>query len=262
VPADEKGVYQIVGRQSSDTRKIEEGNIDRGNVCYGCVETLTIFDDVFVPWDRVFLYKERDMPVRAMEIFGGTHRVSSGAGCMPGIIDVWIGAAALIADYNGLANKKHIRNKIAEMIIIGETIRGGALAACHEGTKAPSGGYLNDFLLGNSVKYYSSQQLFELIKLMNYPAGGQVLTQPSEADFRSKEVGRFIDKYLKGKADVSTENRLRMMRFIETNSIGCHNHLGELHGAGSPQTQLDIAYATGNLEHKKNLAKKLAGIQE
>jgi len=262
IPVNTKGVYQIVGRQSCDTRKLEEGDIDKGNAFYGCVETTIIFDNVFVPWERVFLYKERDMPVRAMEIFGGTHRVSSGGGCVPGVMDIWIGAAATIAEYNGLSNKKHIQNKIAEMIAISESIRGCAMAACYEGYKAPSGGYFNDFTLGNVTKYLSSQSLFDLIKLLNYPAGGLPLTQPSEADLRSPEVGKFVEKYFKAVADVPTEHRLRMMRLIENCSIGFNNHLGELHGAGSPQTQLDILYHTSNLDQKKKLAKKLAGIKE
>ena len=148
------------------------------------------------------------------------------------------------------------------MVIIQEMIRGGALAACYEGTKASSGGYLNDFLLGNVTKYYSSQKIFDLIKLIHYPAGGLVLTQPSEADFRSPEMGKYVEKYLQGIAGVSTENRMRMMRLIENLSIGCGNHLGELHGAGSPQTQLDIVHATCGLERKIQLSKHLAGIKE
>jgi len=262
VPADTKGVYQIVGRQSCDTRKLEDGDIDLGNAFYGCVETTTIFDNVFVPWERVFLYKERDMPMRAMEIFGGTHRVSSGGGCVPGVMDIWIGAAATIAEYNGLAGKKHIQNKLAEMIALAESIRGCAMCACYEGYPAPSGGYFNDFLMGNVTKYISSQSLFDLIKLLNYPAGGLPLTQPSEADFKSPEVGKFVEKYFRGSAEVPTESRLRMMRLIENSSIGFNNHLGELHGAGSPQTQLDILFHTANMDFKKKLAKRLAGIEK
>ena len=78
VPANADGVYHIVGRQSCDTRKLEEGRMDWGNVKYGSVEGINVFDHVFVPWERVFLYGETQAPLRAMEIFGGTHRVTSG----------------------------------------------------------------------------------------------------------------------------------------------------------------------------------------
>ncbi len=261
VPSNTKGVYNIVGRQSCDTRKEEEGTIDIGNY-FSCVETLTIFDDVFVPWERVFLYKEGDMPIRAVEIFGGTHRVTSGGGCVPGVIDVWIGAAAAIADYNGLAHMKHIQNKIAEMVGIGETIRGCAMCACYEGHKGPSGGYLNHFLMANTTKHVSAHKTFELLELLNYPAGGIVSTLPSEADFRSETVGKYIEKYFKGNPNVSTENRMRMVRLIENASLGYNNRIAELHGAGSPQPLLDILLHTCNLDQKIKAAKKLAGIKE
>lgn len=262
IPANAQGVCQIVGRQSSDTRKLEPGDIDKGNASYGAIEALSVFDDVFVPWERVFLYKEWQMTGRAMEIFGGTHRVSSGGGCRPGRLDVWIGAAAVIAEYNGVAEAQHIRDRISGMINIAESIRGCAMAAAYEGSKAPSGGYLNDFLLGNVTKHLSSQSIFELIKLLNYPAGGLVFTQPSEADLSSPEVGKYVRKYLQARADVPTEHRMRMMRLIENLSVGFNNQLGELHGAGSPQTQVNYFYRASNLNHKKHLAKVIAGIEE
>ena len=97
----------ILGRQSCDTRKSEEGaDIDVGNYNYGGVEALTIFDDVFVPNDRIFLNGETEFAGMLVERFAGYHRQSYG-GCKTGVGDVLIGATALAADYNGTL-KYHI----------------------------------------------------------------------------------------------------------------------------------------------------------
>jgi len=262
VPSNTKGVTHIVGRQSCDTRRLESCRMDWGNVRYACVEGLTVFDHVFVPWDRVFLHGETQAPVRAMEIFGGTHRITSGGGCVVGSYDVWIGAAALVAEYNGLKNVEHIKHTISKMILDQQAIMGCAMDAAWEGAKAPSGGYLNNMLMGNVTKYLSSQTGFEMLKYLNEPAGGLPLTMPSEEDLRSKEIGQYVEKYLKGKAEVPTEYRMRIMRLIENMSVGNNHRLGELHGAGSPQTQIRYAYETCNLEYLKHLAKVAAGIEE
>ena len=96
-------------------------------------------------------------------------------------------------------------------------------------------------------------------------AGGLMVTLPSEADFRSEETGPLLDKYLKARADVPTEQRLRLLRLIENMTLG-RNAVGylteSLHGAGSPQAQRIQIYRQANFEAKKKLAKRLAGIEE
>ena len=102
VPVDSKGIYMIIGRQSCDTRKREGSKMDVGNAEFGGVEALTIFDDVFVPNERIFLNGETEFAGMLVERFAGYHRQSYG-GCKVGVGDVLIGAAALAADYNGAA---------------------------------------------------------------------------------------------------------------------------------------------------------------
>jgi 4-hydroxybutyryl-CoA dehydratase/vinylacetyl-CoA-Delta-isomerase len=96
-------------------------------------------------------------------------------------------------------------------------------------------------------------------------AGGLVATAPSEADLRSEDVGPLLQKYLKGRADVPTENRLRILRLIENMTLG-RNAVGylteSLHGAGSPQAQRIQIARQVDLEEKKAMAKRLAGVEE
>ena len=91
-----------------------------------------------------------------------------------------------------------------------------------------------------------------------------MVTLPSESDFRDSETGSLIERYLKGRSEVSTENRIRILRLIENMTFG-RNAVGylteSLHGAGSPQAQRIQIARQMQLEFKKRLAKALAGIE-
>jgi 4-hydroxybutyryl-CoA dehydratase/vinylacetyl-CoA-Delta-isomerase len=148
VPIDTKGLFLIIGRQSCDTRKLEGGSIDVGNAEFGGVEALVVFNDVFVPNDRIFLNGETEFAGMLVERFAGYHRQSYG-GCKVGVGDVLIGAAATAADYNGVAKASHIKDKLIEMTHLNETLFCCGIACSCEGTKTESGNYLINLLAAN-----------------------------------------------------------------------------------------------------------------
>ena len=264
VPMDTPGITMIIGRQSCDTRKLEGSEMDVGNSEFGGVEALTIFDDVFVPNDRIFLNGETEFAGMLVERFAGYHRQSYG-GCKVGVGDVLIGAAAVAADYNGAAKASHIKDKLIEMTHLNETLYACGIACSAEGHPTASGSYLIDLLLANVCKQNVTRFPYEIVRLAEDIAGGLMVTAPSEADFRDPKLGPIIDKYLRGVDTVSTENRLRILRLIENLSLGTAAvgyRTESMHGAGSPQAQRIMIARQGNLEHKKALAKKLAHIKE
>jgi 4-hydroxybutyryl-CoA dehydratase/vinylacetyl-CoA-Delta-isomerase len=136
LPSDTTGILYIYGRQSCDTRKMEGGEIDIGNPLYGGHEAMVVFDDVFVPWDRVFMYREHEFAGDLVEKFAAYHRHSYA--CKAGVGDVLIGACQLLAEYQGTARASHIRDKIVEMIHLNETMVCCSLACAHEGHSEPS----------------------------------------------------------------------------------------------------------------------------
>ncbi|MDR0759218.1 MAG: 4-hydroxyphenylacetate 3-hydroxylase family protein [Treponema sp.] len=264
VPLDVKGLLLIIGRQSCDTRKLEGGSIDVGNAEYGGVEALTVFDDVFVPNDRIFLNGETEFAGMMVERFAGYHRQSYG-GCKVGVGDVLIGAAATIADYNGAAKASHIKDKLIEMTHLNETLYCCGIACSAEGAKTESGNYLINLLLANVCKQNVTRFPYEIVRLAEDIAGGVVVTAPSEKDFRDPKLGPIVEKYLKGVQGVSTENRLRILRLIENLALGTAAvgyRTESMHGAGSPQAQRIMIARQGNIAAKKGLAKALAGIKE
>lgn len=263
IPADAPGITIIYGRQSCDTRKLEGSQIDVGNSEFGGHEALIIFDHVFVPNDRIFLNGETEFVTTLVERFSGHHRPSYA--CKTGVGDVLIGAAALAADYNGVPKASHIRDKLIEMTHLNETIYSSALACSYEGYATPSGAFLIDLLLANVCKQNVTRFPYEMTRLAEDIAGGLMVTQPSEKDFRSPEIGHYVEKYLKGVSSVPTENRMRIMRLIENLTLGSGAvgyRTESMHGAGSPQAQRIMIARLGNLEQKKDLAKKIAKIPQ
>ncbi len=265
VPTNTDGIIMILGRQSCDTRKSEEGaDIDVGNYNFGGVEALVIFDDVFVPNDRIFLNGETEFAGMLVERFAGYHRQSYG-GCKTGVGDVLIGATALAADYNGTSKVSHIKDKLIEMTHLNETLYACGIACSAEGHKTESGNYIVDLLLANVCKQNVTRFPYEIVRLAEDIAGGLMVTMPAEKDFRDPITGPYLEKYLKGVASVTTENRMRILRLIENLALGTAAvgyRTESMHGAGSPQAQRIMIARQSNMAHKKALAKVIARIKE
>ncbi|MCX7780690.1 MAG: 4-hydroxyphenylacetate 3-hydroxylase family protein [Negativicutes bacterium] len=261
-PADAEGIFYIYGRQSCDTRKLEGGDIDVGNRQFGGHEALMVFDNVFIPWEHVFMCGEYEFSGLLVERFAGYHRQSYG-GCKVGVGDVLIGAAALAADYNGAHKASHVKDKLIEMVHLNETLYACGIACSAEGYKTASGTYLIDLLLANVCKQNVTRFPYEIARLAEDIAGGLMVTMPSEKDLRHPEIGKIVEKYLRGVAGVPTEYRMRILRLIENLTLGTAAvgyRTESMHGAGSPQAQRIMIARQGNIEQKKELAKAIAGI--
>lgn len=265
IPSDAPGIFMIYGRQSCDTRKLEpNADIDLGNKNFGGHEALMIFDDVFVPNELVFMDGETDFAGMLVERFASYHRQSYG-GCKVGVGDVLIGATALAADYNGVPKASHIKDKLIEMNHLNETLYSCGIACSCEGCPTEAGNYYVDTLLANVCKQNITRLPYEITRLAEDIAGGLMVTMPSQLDYDNEHLKPYIDKYLKGIDSVSTEDRMRVLRLIENITLGTAAvgyRTESMHGAGSPQAQRIMIGRQANMEHKKNLAKNIAGVKD
>jgi 4-hydroxybutyryl-CoA dehydratase/vinylacetyl-CoA-Delta-isomerase len=263
LPSDTEGISYILGRQPCDLRKMQDSLLDRGNVMYGGIEALMVFDDVFVPWDRVFLCGETDFAGELVERFASYHRQSYA--CKAGVGDVLIGAAQTCAEYNGVAGASHIKDKLIEMNHLNETLYCCSLACAHEGGEEPSGTYYVNPMQANVCKQNVTRFPYEIARLAQDIAGGLMATLPSEKDFRHPRIGEWMEKYYKANPAVPTEHRLRILRLIENLTIGgaAVSYLTEsMHGAGSPQAQRIMISRQADMKSKQKMAKRLCGIEE
>jgi 4-hydroxybutyryl-CoA dehydratase/vinylacetyl-CoA-Delta-isomerase len=197
-----------------------------------------------------------------VERFAGFHRQSYG-GCKVGVGDVLIGAAALAAEYNGAAKASHVKDKIIEMTHLNETLFACGLACSAEGHQTAAGNYQIDLLLANVCKQNVTRFPYEIARLAEDLAGGIMVTMPSAQDLASEKVGAIVEKYMAGTCDAPAIDRMRVLRLIENLTLGAAAvgyRTESMHGAGSPQAQRIMIGRQSNLDHKKELAKALAGV--
>ena len=261
IPLKSPGITLIFGRQSNEERKFETG-IDAGNKDYGVVggEALIVFEDVFVPWERVFMCGEIDFTGLLVERFATMHRQNYG-GCKGGVSDVIVGATALAAQYQGTSGASHVKDKITEMMHLAESVYSGSVACSAMGSRTPSGAYYPDPLLANCTKHNITRHIYEISRLAHDVAGGIMATMPFDRDLRSPEIGKYVEKYLAGVNGVPAETRMKVLRLIE-NMTGGTCLVESMHGAGPPQSQRVMYQRLGNLPQKIKMAKKLAKIDE
>ncbi|MCF8032345.1 MAG: 4-hydroxybutyryl-CoA dehydratase [Desulfarculaceae bacterium] len=261
VPTNDQNVRYIYGRQASDTRKLEADLMDVGN-SFGGQEVMTVFEDVFVPDERVFLDGEVDFSGILVERFASYHRQSYG-GCKVGVGDALIGATALIAQMNGVAGASHIKDKIVEMIHLNETIYSCGIACSAEGQATASGNYLVNLLLANVCKLNVTRFPYELARLATDVAGGLLGTLPSAADLNDPVAGPYIEKYLAANPDYPVVDRMKVLRLIENlvAGAGAVGYLIEsMHGAGPPTAQRIMIGRQAGLDQKIEGVKNLLNI--
>jgi len=259
VPTDAPGLIHVVGRSTLDMREID--GCDIGNTRYSKYCPTMIFDDVFVPNEKIFLNGETEFAADMVVRFSSFHRQSHG-GCKSGKIDCMVGAALLAMDYNGTAKASHLRQKVIDMIHRAETLYGCSLAASYEGGPEASGTYFIDTVMANASKIHEGKEMAEAIRMMVDICGGYVADLPSDRDFENPEVGDLIKKYMRGAEGTSPENRIKLFRLAEKLALESADTVSDIHGGGSPEAHRVTIFRETNLEDKKKAVKRLAGIED
>ena len=262
IPTDSPGIHFIYGRQGSDARKLDQGNFDMGNPTFGGQEVMTVFDNVFVPEERIFLNGETEFCGPLVSRFASYHRQSYG-GCKTGLSDLLIGATALTAEMNGLFNASHIRDKLVEMVHLNETMFACGIAAAVNGSMTPAGGCEADGLLANVCKLNVTRFPHEIARLATDIAGGILGTMPPAKSLDDPVVGPYVRKYMAAAEGVDPVDRMKVVRLIEnmTAGAGAAAYLIEsVHGAGPPQAQKVMIARQADFEAKADLVRDLLGI--
>jgi len=245
-------------------RKEAESIGELGIPEYGSLLTgMLVFDDVFVPWDRVFMCGEVEFTGDFLARLGSMHNMLCRGSCKVGLMDLVIGAAQTIAEYNGISRAGHVISKMTEMIRIRETTEACARAAVQNGKEDPigSGVYFPDLMFSLAASVNTHYGFPQVGLLAADLAGGAVVTMPSERELQNPETSQYVRKYLKGIASVPTEDRMRILKFLQHWVAG--PQVAAVYDEGSLQVSLNAVYASAmaTLEEKKRLAKELAGMK-
>jgi 4-hydroxybutyryl-CoA dehydratase / vinylacetyl-CoA-Delta-isomerase len=220
-----------------------------------------IFDDVFVPMERVFLNGETVFSGEIAYMFGDFHRLSGDA-YKYAQLEIMIGAAALMAEYNGLEKANHIRNKLATLVIYCEGVEALGRQACVDCVLEPEFGlaYPNP-LISNTAKYFFANYYHESLKLVEDIAGGLVVTSPSGKDFDNPETRDLIKKYFGGKHGIPSEHRLRMAKLVK--DLGASDYdVCTIHAEGSLEAQRMSVYTLADFDRYKAAARRVARIDQ
>lgn len=267
IPTNLPGLTLLHQFPSPDFRRFVTGakGTDFGNERYGVYNACHIFfDDVLVPWDRVFMCGEYEFTAPLVGRLSPCFRCVTSA-CKCGHRDLLIGGAAMMAEYNGVAKAGHITEKLSEMSYESELSYGCILGSAYRGFKSESGNYFPSALYANVGKYQASKALWFEARMGVDISGGLVMSMPSEADMEHPELGILIEKYFQASPAVSTENRMKMLRLMEY-LTGIGNILvAESSQGGAPIASQQMVVSMDlrrNLQQYKLHVLKLAGIIE
>lgn len=263
IPPDTPGVIHIAEAPAPNARRFQSDEMDFGNFRYGVHgSTLVVFDDVFVPNERVFMCGEYAYSDVLVKRFADFQRLASAA-CKSGHCNLVCGAAALAAEYNGCEKMAHIKDKLTEISFQSTLAFGSAIAAGTMASSTPSGVYVPHALMVNAAKLQAVKAVWDASLLASDIVGGIVCTAPSQKDFDNPEIGEFVEKYFRGKSRIPSEERIRIVRLVEY-LVGQSSIVPteSVHGAGPPATQRLMIRAATNMNYLKKCAKKIAGIEE
>jgi aromatic ring hydroxylase len=226
------------------------------------METITIFDDVFVPWDRVFMAGEWDFCAPLALGFVEYHRFTAVSYKLP-LVDALIGAGLLMADINGIAKAAHVREKLVWLISYAETLRALTEMAAIRGKPDEHGIYAPDALTTNMAKYHFAHNYHEALQHVQDIAGGMLVTGPGVEDFANPETGALLRKYLGGRAGIDGEARTRAMNMVSdltTGDFGGYHAVLAIHAEGSLEAEKLMIARAYDGRRALEYAKKIAGL--
>jgi 4-hydroxybutyryl-CoA dehydratase / vinylacetyl-CoA-Delta-isomerase len=259
IPLDTPGLTLVASPYMSPHGKSEEEHpISAGRKM---TETATLFDDVFVPAERVFLAGESEHAGELARGFVEFHRFTAISYKLP-LVDALVGSGLLAARVNGLERAGHVREKLSWLISYAETLRilthdSARRCAIADGIAIPHP------LPVNIAKLQFAQGLHTAIQYLQDMAGALLVTYPAPEDLAHEEYGPGLKRYLEAAGGVDGEERLRVMRMISdltTGEFGGYQAVLAIHAEGSIEAEKLTILAKYDGEDAAGYARWLAGI--
>ncbi len=260
VPADSEKVKLITHVANPRSRKVFKAPIAE----FGFADSFVIFDDLFVPSERVFMCGEWPFAALLAHSFALFHRHSY-TGCKPAVTDMVTGASALVAEYQGIARKPHVRSKLAHLASVAELVYGAGIASAVEGQQHDSGTFIPNTVYANVGRRHAGLNIYHEIEILTDLAGGLPATLPFEGDFVNPDTKRYLEKYIMRKEGVPAEKIhlcFRLLSDMLCSSLSGVSAVAGVHGGGSPIMEEIVIAATYDFDEKKKVAKYLAGIKD
>ena len=225
------------------------------------LETLTVFDDVFVPWERVFCYRRPELAGPIALAFVEYHRFTAVSYKLP-LLDALVGCAAEIARMNGVISAGHIRDKLTQLVIYNESVRTLIEAAARRGKVGPDGYCRPDSATTNIAKYTFATGFHDAVRSVQDCAGGLLVTGPGGEDWDNPEIRPVLEKYFAAAAPAS--ERLAMINLISDLTVrdfGGYHAVLAVHAEGSIEAEKMQIFRAYDSARSLGLARRLAGLE-
>ena len=225
------------------------------------METTTVFDNVFVPWERVFLAGEHEFAGPLALAFVEHHRFTAISYKLP-LVDAMVGSAMMMADMNGIAKAGHVREKIVQLISYAETLRGLTHYAAMRGTPREAGIASPDTLYVNMAKYHFAHGYHDAVRNVQDIAGGALVTGPGVEDLETEETAKYYHKYYAGHG-VSGQDRLKALTFVKNlvaSEFGAYQEVLAVHAEGSLEAEKQMVARSYDGRRAVALVRRLAGL--
>ncbi|MEX1217446.1 MAG: 4-hydroxyphenylacetate 3-hydroxylase N-terminal domain-containing protein [Acidimicrobiales bacterium] len=226
------------------------------------METTTLFDNVFVPNERVFLDGQHEFAGPLALAFVDYHRFTAIAYKLP-LVDALVGSAALMADMNGISKAAHVRDKLTSLISYAETLRALVESSALRGTPDDAGVYVPDPLIVNIAKSHFAHGYHHALQQVQDLAGGLLVTAPGAADFSNPDTGPMLASLLGGRVGVGGEERIRAMNMVSdltTREFGGYHAVLAIHAEGSLEAEKMMIARAYDPTRVIAYARQLAGI--
>jgi len=269
VPADYDGVKQVVNPHNMRRRKHFQRGFD-----FGLVDSYVIFDNVFIPWERVFLCGEHEQGGICALLFALFHRHSY-CGCKPAVGDLILGQAALAAEVNGIEKAPHVREKLSEIIQIAELGYAAGYTASEMGKPEVyipglgfvpygPGSYVPNSIYCNVGRCLTGESVYTEQKILCDIAGGMPSTFPFEEELVNVELKPLVEKYVNRNLDIPIEDQIKFWLFfseMNVSTMGSVLNYAGMHGGGSPIMEQIAITSQYDIKFRKEIVKKLAGMR-
>ncbi len=230
----------------------------------GVSDSMVIFDNVFVPKERLFMCGEWEFGRRLALLFADSHRHSY-SGCKPAVSDILCGAAALVAEANNIERVSHVREKLSEFAGSAELAYAAGIASAIYGDKTSSGTYFPNVIYANVGRRLMGETIFHEFNLLAEIAGGLAVTLPYEDEFTAEQTKAWMDKYIIRNPNLSPEDSHRIWRLVENltaSPMACWYEIAGIHGGGSPVMETIALNLEYDYESRKKIARYLAGMDK
>src|SRR5438105_7191216 len=225
------------------------------------METLTVFDDVFVPNERLFLNGEIEFAGLLALTFVRFHRFTAVSYKLP-LLELLVGAGAAIAEANGIARAGHVRDKLTQLAAYHTVVRGLIEHAANTCT-IEDGLAVPNTLITNVAKYHFAHRYHEAVQIVQDLAGGILVTGPAAEDLTSEATREYVMKYLGGATGFDAEKRLRLLNLISdltASDFGGYQEVLAVHAEGGFEAEKLQAYREYDFKTVAAYARKLAGV--